>query len=83
MLQDWEPGHFFMYGNAMFSHWRAGEIVTFDWPNMPHCTANASLAPRALLVVTGQMSAATRAFIREGRAERLIPLEARELACSS
>jgi hypothetical protein len=83
MLQDWEPGQFFMYGNAMFSHWRAGDIVTFDWPNMPHCTANASLVPRALLVVTGQMSAATRAFIREGVAQRLIPLEARELACSS
>src|SRR5262245_23723154 len=45
MLQDWEPGQFFMYGNAMFSHWRSGDIVTFDWPDMPHCTANASLSP--------------------------------------
>src|SRR5262249_14222559 len=66
MLQDWEPGQFFMYGNAMFSHWRSGDIVTFDWPDMPHCTANASLSPRALLVVTGQMSDATRSFIRRG-----------------
>ena len=74
MLEDWEPGHFFMFGNAYFSHWKAGEVITFDWPNMPHCTANASLKPRTILMVTGQMSDITKRFLKEGTKDRLISL---------
>ena len=63
MLQDWEPGQFLMYGNQMFDRWRAGDIHTFDWQNLPHATANASLIPRPMLVVTGVKTEKTRRIL--------------------
>jgi len=53
MLNDWEPGHFIQYGNFVHTHYRAGEIYSFDWYNTPHCTANAGHGPRCTLLVTG------------------------------
>ena len=53
MLNDWEPGHFIQYGNFVHTGYRAGEIYSFDWYNVPHCTANAGLGPRCTLLVTG------------------------------
>jgi hypothetical protein len=63
MLQDWEPGQFLMYGNQMFDRWRTGDIHTFDWQNLPHATANASLTPRPMLVVTGVKTEKTRQLL--------------------
>ncbi len=59
MLQDWEPGQFIMYGNQQYDRWKAGDIHTFDWQNIPHATANASNKPRPMLVVTGVKSQGT------------------------
>jgi len=56
MLEDWEPGQFIMYGNKMFDRWKKGDIHKFDWMNIPHATANASLHPRPMLVITGVKS---------------------------
>ena len=53
MLNDWEPGHFIQYGNFIHTHYRAGEIYSFDWYNTPHCTANAGRGPRCTLLITG------------------------------
>ena len=53
MLNDWEPGHFIQYGNFVHTHYRAGEVYSFDWYNTPHCTANAGHGPRCTLLVTG------------------------------
>jgi hypothetical protein len=53
MLNDWEPGHFIQYGNFVHTGYRAGEIYSFDWYNVPHCTANAGHGPRCTLLVTG------------------------------
>jgi hypothetical protein len=66
MLQDWEPGQFLMYGNQMFDRWRAGDVHTFDWQNLPHATANASLTPRPMLVVTGVKTEKTRQLLATG-----------------
>ena len=63
MLQDWEPGQFLIYGNQQFDRWRAGDIHTFDWANLPHATANASNKPRPMLVITGVMSDTTRKIL--------------------
>lgn len=60
MLQDWEPGQFIMYGNQMHQNWQAGDVHMFDWQNIPHATANASLRPRPMLVVTGVLTDKTR-----------------------
>lgn len=52
-LTDWQPGHFWNFGNFTWQGWRAGDCVTFDWINVPHCTANASHTPRITLQITG------------------------------
>lgn len=56
MLNDWQPGHFIQYGNFVHTGYRAGEIYSFDWYNVPHCTANAGHGPRCTLLVTGVAS---------------------------
>jgi hypothetical protein len=65
MMQDWEPGQFIMYGNQMFDQWRAGDVHTFDWRNTPHATANASLSPRPMLVITGVKTERTRQILEK------------------
>lgn len=62
-LTDWAPGHFYQFGNDSVQGWRAGDIHTFDWPNVPHCTANAGHTPRVTLQITGHETIATKAFI--------------------
>lgn len=52
-LTDWEQGHFAQYGNYTYSHWRSGDIHTFDWKHVPHSSANAGLSPRVSLLTTG------------------------------
>jgi hypothetical protein len=63
-LTDWQPGHFWSYGNYLHSMWRAGDVTTFDWQNIPHSTANAGHHPRVTLQITGVMTDASRAFLR-------------------
>ena len=62
-LTDWEPGHFWSYGNYIHSHWRAGDVTTFDWQNIPHSTANAGHNPRVTLQLTGIVTSTTNEFI--------------------
>jgi hypothetical protein len=52
-LTDWQQGQFWHFGNYMWSGWKAGDVVTFDWQNVPHSTANASYDPRITLQLTG------------------------------
>tara|TARA_R100000008_G_scaffold53666_3_gene32633 strand:+ start:1303 stop:2031 length:729 start_codon:yes stop_codon:yes gene_type:complete len=63
MLDDWQPGQFYMYGNYIYSHWKAGEAHIFDWPNVPHATANASNYSRAVLQITGLKTDHTRKIL--------------------
>ena len=62
-LTNWEPGHFWSYGNYIHSGWRAGDVTTFDWKNVPHSTANAGHGPRVTLQVTGIDTEQTQAFL--------------------
>lgn len=62
-LADWEPGQFYQYGTYTVSHWRAGDVHTFDWSNVPHATANASRSMRPTLIMTGTKSDRTREIL--------------------
>lgn len=64
-LTDWEMGHFFSYGNYTFTGWRAGDVTSFDWQNVPHSTANSGLSPRVTLQITGLITEKTRDYIIE------------------
>lgn len=63
-LTDWLPGQFWNYGNYVHSMWRAGDVTTFDWQNIPHATANASHGPRVTLQVTGVRTPATEEYLK-------------------
>jgi hypothetical protein len=52
-LTDWQPGHYWSFGNCVWQGWHAGDVVTFDWQNVPHSTANAGHSPRVTLQITG------------------------------
>jgi len=62
-LTDWEPGHFWSYGNFIHSQWRSGNVTTFDWQNVPHSTANAGHNPRVTFQLTGVATEKTNEFI--------------------
>jgi hypothetical protein len=65
MLADWEPGQFYCYGTYQYTHWQAGDFHWFDWPNVPHATANASHTPRPTLQITGRATGITKQRINQ------------------
>jgi hypothetical protein len=69
MLEDWKPGQFYQYGNHTYTGWKAGEAHIFDWANVPHSTANASMYARPLLQVTGLKTKKTRELINNGSSD--------------
>lgn len=64
-LTDWQPGQFWEFGNYHWRRWRAGDVVSFDWQNMPHSTANAGYDPRVTLQLTGVKTSETYDFLSE------------------
>ena len=74
MLDDWKPGHFYMYGNCIYDKWRAGEVHVFDWSNVPHCTANASSHPRAVLQMTGLKTERTREILANSNSNTIFKI---------
>lgn len=62
-LTDWQPGQFWEFGNYHWSHWKAGELITFDWENLPHSTANAGHHPRVTFQLTGIITEKTNTFL--------------------
>jgi len=62
-LTDWQPGHFWSYGNYVHQGWKAGDVTSFDWMNVPHCTANAGHTPRVTLQITGVNTEKTTDFL--------------------
>ncbi len=64
-LTDWQPGQFWEYGNYHWNQWRAGDVSTFDWANMPHSTANAGHHPRVTFQLTGVKTEKTEKFLQE------------------
>jgi len=63
-LTDWQPGQFWEYGNYHWNQWRAGDISTFNWANIPHSTANAGYHARVTLQLTGVKTKQTEDFLR-------------------
>ena len=66
MLEDWQPGQFFLYGTYNYQNWKAGDITWFRWQDVPHATANASLRPRCTLQITGIRTDFTDRLLKNG-----------------
>lgn len=45
-LQDYVPGHVFVYNNVFMSDYRAGDLWTYEDPNEIHGACNISYTPR-------------------------------------
>lgn len=58
-LEDWKPGHFLQMGTS-FIQWRKGDVIVFDWKNIPHASANAGWEPRCLIQLTGTITEKTK-----------------------
>jgi hypothetical protein len=77
-LSDWEQGHFWSYGNQVHTQWKAGDITTFDWQNLPHATANAGHNPRVTFQLTGVITEKTLDFINRLKRFGTLQLELSE-----
>jgi hypothetical protein len=64
-LTDWQLGQFWEYGNYHYNQWRAGDVTTFDWQNIPHSTANAGYHPRVTFQLTGIRTEKTEQFLQQ------------------
>lgn len=62
-LTDWQPGQFWEFGNYHWNQWLAGDVMCFDWANMPHSTANAGHHPRVTLQITGVITEKTQQYL--------------------
>jgi hypothetical protein len=71
-LTDWQQGHFWSFGNYLYTGWKAGDAITFDWQNVPHSTANAGHTPRVTLQVTGIRTPQTDNFLNQLKKAREI-----------
>ncbi len=51
-LQDYEPGHVFIYNNILMNDYRAGDVYSYHDSRDPHGAANIGHTPRIVLQVT-------------------------------
>jgi len=51
-LQDWEPGHIFMYENDAIVNYKAGDIYRYSSAQAVHGAANIGLKPRVILQIS-------------------------------
>lgn len=72
MLADWELGQIFQLGNANFTHWKAGDCITWEWQDIPHATANMGWADRPMLQVTGRVTQRTRDVLANASRDRIV-----------
>jgi hypothetical protein len=53
-LDDWYPGQMFIFNDTqIWSHWKKGDVMFFDWRHAYHATANCGFKDRPLLKITG------------------------------
>ena len=63
MLSDWKLGQFMQFGTQNFTHWRRGDVVTWDWQDIPYSWCNAGWEPCPLIQLTGWVTDRTQAIM--------------------
>jgi hypothetical protein len=66
MLHDWMPGHIMQFGNTYVPPWKSGDILWFDWKNVPHSTANTGPWSRSIAKITGKVTDKYKELINNG-----------------
>lgn len=67
MLDDWHPGQVMLMGNQHVYKWKKGDVLWFDWPNLPHGTANFGHHDRPLLFITGEETEQFKKLLKKKR----------------
>jgi len=52
-LEDWRHGQGVMFDDSWYDHWKAGDVVTWDWITGIHATVNCGYWQRPLLRLSG------------------------------
>lgn len=71
MMEDWEPGQIIQFGNKIYTQWRAGMAIAWEWSTLPHLTWNGSWRKRPALQITGSATDATWELVKNGTAETI------------
>jgi hypothetical protein len=66
MLDDWKAGQLYQYGTCLYEGWKRGEVHVFDWPNVPHSTANTSKVHRPSLQFTALKTPVYEELLKHG-----------------
>jgi hypothetical protein len=64
LLTDWRWGQGIIFGDEVYDHWRAGDVVYWDWPTGAHSTFNAGYWHRALLRLSGLTTQRFETFVQ-------------------
>ena len=65
-LDDWRPGQGITYGTIdekTFSHWKRGDVITWNWEKLVHSTFNTGFFDRPLLRIDGLVTEKTTKLI--------------------
>ena len=71
MLDDWQPGQTFLFGNQYWI-WKKGQCVTWNYKDIPHGTANFSYQDRPMLQITGLETEKTKEIIASGSYKNIV-----------
>lgn len=75
MLEDWQWGQGLMFQDKTFTHWKAGDIIHWDWPTVAHSTFNTSFWPRGLIRITGLQTNESRDMVAQAHLNKHISVE--------
>lgn len=65
MLADWEFGQVSIFGNSCWTHWKAGDVITFKASDVPHAAANTGWHERNSLVFSGFITDRTQHILQK------------------
>jgi hypothetical protein len=66
MMEDWQWGQGMMFNDKTFTHWKAGDVLYWDWTNVAHSTFNSGYIPRGLFRLTGLRTDKTTEIVNAG-----------------
>jgi hypothetical protein len=64
-LQDWYWGQILQFGNTVLHNWKAGDVLSFEFADTPHSTANLSPYSRTIAKITGDATDKFRGLLNE------------------
>lgn len=75
---DWSPGQSFSFGNYIHTQWKSGDVIEFDWKNLPYSFANASHDPCVTIRISGSSTEQSDEFINRLKRFGTLQLELTE-----